>query len=202
MEDPGSQIVDKLLEFHITKIPLFFGVSMFSFEGVGILFNIRASMEKPREFPRVLRNQITLLVALYFLFPAISYISLGESLPEIVFFSLPHNNMFYLMVQVLYVISALLGYPVQLFPAIRILENSKMLRYTLFDEKGKSKNPILRYSLRFGIICLMLMIVYTAKSFHLFVNLLGSCVFTYIGFILPILMYNKYFEGKIAESKL
>lgn len=111
-EEPGSVIVDKMFEFHITKIPLFFGVSMFSFEGVGVLFNIRASMKEPELFPKILRNQIFTLVVLYFIFPAISYISLGKDLPEIVFFSLPHDNVFYLLVQVLYVVSALLGYPV------------------------------------------------------------------------------------------
>jgi len=47
----------------------------------------------------------------------------------------------------------------------------------------------------------MLFVVFIAKSFHLFINLLGSCVFTYIGTVLPVIMYQKHFSQKLPEKK-
>jgi len=141
-----------------------------------------------------------LLTFIYLLFPTLCYIAFGSKVPDIIFFTLPTDDPFYLLIQVLYAISALFSYPVQLFPALRIVENSKFFRFRLFDEKGKAKNKKLRYGLRLVVIGLVFLVAYSANSFHLFLNLLGSCVFTFIGFILPVWVYNVQFKGRIQTA--
>jgi len=180
---------------------LFFGVATYAFEGVGIIFSIRGSMEKPQDFPFILRNQMVVLTVIYLVFPTICLIAIGDRLEDIIFFSLPADNSFFLLVQILYAMSSLLSYPVQLFPALRIIENSNAMRYRLFNEKGRTINKKLRYGLRMAIIGLVFLVAYTATSFHLFLNLLGSCVFTFIGFVMPIWMYNVQFKGRISLGK-
>ena len=190
-----------LKEFNLTELPLFFGLATYAFEGVGVIFSIKNSMEKPQDFQVLLKIQMVILTIIYLVFPSICYVAIGDRLQDIVFFSLPTDDPFYLLVQILYAVSALLSFPIQLFPALRIIENSRFMRYRLFNEKGRTKNKILRYGLRFFVIGIVFLIAYTAKSFHLFLNLMGSCVFTFIGFVLPIWIYHAQFKGKISLKK-
>jgi len=187
-----------LFSSHVTKLPLFFGVALFSFEGVGLTFSIRDSMEKPEDLPKILKSQMMVITTIYIIFSTVSCIALGDKLEDIVFFSLPTNQPFYLLIQILYAISALFTYPIQLFPALRIMEHSEFLRDKLFTEKGKCKNIHLRYSLRLAVIGLVFLVAYISNSFHLFLDLLGSCVFTSLGFGLPILLYMVKFKGKMS----
>lgn len=195
-----STVGSHLKEFNWTQLPLFFGIATYAFEGVGVIFSIRSAMEKPQDFPRILKHEMILLTFIYLLFPTLCYIAFGSKVPDIIFFTLPTDDPFYLLIQVLYAISALFSYPVQLFPALRIMENSKFFRFKLFDEKGKAKNKKLRYGLRLVVIGLVFVVAYSANSFHLFLNLLGSCVFTFIGFILPVWVYNVQFKGRIKTA--
>jgi len=198
-----SEFANTLFSAHFTKIPLFFGVALFSFEGVGLTFSIRDSMEKPQDLPKILKSQMMVITSIYIIFSAVSCIALGDKLEDIVFFSLPTNQPIYLLIQILYAVSALFTYPIQLFPALRIVEHSEYLGDRLFTDKGKCKNKPLRYAIRFGVIAVVFLVAYIASSFHLFLDLLGSCVFTSLGFGLPILLYMIKFKGKMTlKTKL
>ncbi len=196
-----STLGTHLKEFNWIDLPLFFGIATYAFEGVGIIFSIRSSMEKPQDFKFLLKNQMVILTIIYVIFPTFCYIALADRLTDIIFFTLPTDDPFYLLIQILYAISALLSFPVQFFPAIRIMENSKIMRYRLFNERGKCKNKALRYGMRMSVIALVFLVASTATSFHLFLNLLGSCVFTFIGFILPIKIYHVQFKGRIPLKR-
>jgi len=196
-----STLGSHLKEFNFKDLPLFFGIATYAFEGVGIIFSIRSSMEKPQDFPFLLKNQMAILSIIYVIFPTLCYVALDDRLTDIIFFTLPTDDPFYLLIQILYAISALLSFPVQFFPAIRIMENSKIMRYRLFNERGKCNNKTLRYGMRMAVIALVFLVAYTATSFHLFLNLLGSCVFTFIGFVLPVWIYQVQFKGKVSVQK-
>lgn len=194
-----DNFVNTFGSFHITNLPLFFGVALYSFEGVGVTLSIRDSMEKPQDLPKLLKGQMAILTVIYIIFSALTCLAFGTSIPEIVFFSLPAENPVYLLIQILYAISVLLSYPIQLFPAIRIMENSSFLKDKLFFENGSNKNRLLRYGLRFMVIGIVFLVAYLTKSFHLFLNLLGSCVFTLLGFGIPIWLYMTQFKGRVAK---
>ncbi|RZA24389.1 MAG: hypothetical protein EOP10_10070, partial [Proteobacteria bacterium] len=96
-----------------------------------------------------------ILTLIYVIFPTFCYIALDDRLTDIIFFTLPTDDPFYLLIQIFYAISALLSFPVQFFPAIRIMENSKIMRYRLFNERGKCNNKALRYGMRMAVIALV-----------------------------------------------
>ena len=183
--------------FNISKFPLFFGVALYSFEGVGVTLSIRDSMEKPQDLPKLVKVQMIVLTLVYILFSALTCLAFGNKIPDIVFFTLPAENPLYLLIQILYAVSVLFTYPIQLFPAIRIIENSAIMKNKLFFDNGRNRNRVLRYGLRFLVIGLVFLVAYLAKSFHLFLNLLGSCVFTALGLGVPIWLYMTQFKGRI-----
>ena len=188
--------------FNWEQIPLIFGVSAYAFEGIGTLFSIRGAMLRPKSFPTLVGIEMLLLTIILFLFPTVCVLALGDNLPEIVLFSLPKDNAYYLFVQIGIVVSNLLTYPVQFFPAMKIMENSRHIQHILIDEQGKTQSYLIRYGLRVLLIALMILIANLAKSFNLFLNFLGSFVFTYVGFVIPMLVYNKFFNAIKSNWKL
>jgi len=53
-----------------------------------------------------------------------------------------------------------------------------------------------------GLLGIMLCIALEARSFNLFINLMGSGVFTYLGYLLPIIIYQAYFRGRVPRKNL
>jgi len=196
----GLGVWEALTTVNLEKLPLLFGVAIYAFEGIGPIFDIRDSMQKPKEFPVIMKINTIFLLIVYTVFPLACVLTINK-IPEIVLFSLPKDSTLYLLVQVGYVFSGLLGFPTQFYPAIQIIENSKYLKNSLFDDKGNTKNSFLRYGLRIFIVCILLIIANITKSFNLFLNFLGSCVFTYVGYLLPIWIYNSYFRDTTKPSK-
>jgi len=198
-ESGFDTVWERMSDFNFSKLPLFFGVATYAFEGIGILFGVRSSMGRPAKFSKIFKIQMIILGLLYTILPATSELAFGKAVPSIILFSLPINNSFYLVIQILYVISALLGYPVQLFPAFNIFERSSMIKKFLFDQEGNCKNSTLRCILRVFLIGFMLFIALIAKNFNLFLNLLGSGVFTYLGYLLPIIVYHAHFKSNVPK---
>ena len=193
-------LLDNIFKFNVSNFPLFIGVAVYLFEGMGTFFNIRAAMATPTDFTMLLKYQMTAVVLLFIVFASTCYLALGDNIPGIVLFSLPVKG-YYIWIVGLYAIAVLLGYPLRLFPLLKIMENSNFLKSRIFDERLRTKNPLLRYGLRVILTFLMLVVVFTAKSLNLFLSFVGSCISTYLAFILPILMYNKYFSKTISNKK-
>ena len=192
--------IAKVFEFNFLNLPHFFGVAAYSFEGIGVIFSIRAIMHKPENFPKVLKIQMFIVGLLYVIFPGISELALGDDVPDIVLFSLPLQK-FYLVIKIAYVISALLGYPMQLFPVFIVIEKSRRFKHIFFDENERPQRRFLRFMMRMVMISFMLIIAVVAKSFNLFLNLLGSGIFTYLGYLLPIVIYQVYFKKRAPVYK-
>jgi Amino acid permeases len=195
-----GSFLEKIVEFEFGQISLFFGVASYAFEGIGVLFTIRQSMAKPQRLPTVIYWNFVILVLIYTLFPSLSYMAFGKKVPEIILLSLPPRP-FYTLVQTLYAVAAILSFPLQLSTGIKVVEQIPQFRDRIFDYRGMVINGWLRYSVRFGIQFFIFFIAFTARSFHLFLNLVGSCVFTYATFVLPVLVYQKAFQGKIPLMK-
>jgi len=79
------------------------------------------------------------------------------------------------------------------------MENSKSLRGYFYDRKGQPKNPLLKFGIRIIMIVAMVTIALTTKSFNSFLNLLGSGVFVYLGYVLPIILYHMYFRKRASK---
>lgn len=188
-------------EFYFTKIPLFFGVVVFSFEGIGMIFTIRSSLKKPQHFSVLLKGVMTAVTTVYILFATISYMTFQENTREIIFFNLPVGNAAFLILEVLYSFALIFSFPVQLFPAIKIVEHSKYIRKQLYSTGGKV-NKAKRYLIRLIFVTSIFAIASSIPSFALFINLIGALVFSLISFVIPIIIYNKYFRNTISTKKL
>lgn len=95
-------------------------------------------MAQPKKFPRLLSIVMVIVAVLFAGFGFLGYAAYGSDIQTVVIVNLPQDDKFVQAVQFLYSIAILLSIPLQLFPAVRILENG------LFSKSGKH-NPAVKW---------------------------------------------------------
>lgn len=119
--------------FNSKSFPLLIGTAVFTFEGIGLIIPITESMKEPERFPAALTGVMAVVTVLFASAGAFSYISFGRKIQTVVITNLPQSSRFVQAMQFLYSLAILLSTPLQLFPALAVLERG------LFTRSGKYK---------------------------------------------------------------
>ncbi|TFY78598.1 hypothetical protein EWM64_g5412 [Hericium alpestre] len=115
--------IAKVELFNPTDFPLLIGTAVFSFEGIGLVIPITDSMREPHKFPAVLSGVMIFLLVLFGGAGCLSYLAFGPAIKTVVITNLDSSSPMVQAVQLLYSLAILLSVPLQLFPAVRIMEN-------------------------------------------------------------------------------
>lgn len=181
--------------FNPSSWTLFIGTAIFTFEGVGLIIPIQESMKKPQNFPRVLGIVMVIITILFTSMGALSYAAYGSKTKTVVILNLPQDNKLVNAVQFLYSLAILLSIPLQLFPAIRIMENE------LFTRSGKY-NPYIKWQknvFRFVLVFACALIAWGgAGDLDKFVSLVGSFACVPLVYVYPPLLHLR----AVAKSRL
>jgi len=172
--------------FNSKNFPLFIGTAVFTFEGVGLVIPITESMKEPRKFPATLSWVMLVVTVLFAASGALSYATFGSETQTVVITNLPGNSRFVQAIQALYSIAILLSMPLQLFPALTILELG------LFKRSGKFslRTKMLKNSFRFATVVLAMFAAWLgANDLDKFVSLIGSVACVPLCFIYPPLLH-------------
>lgn len=162
---------------------LFIGTAIFTFEGVGLIIPIQESMKQPSKFPPVLAGVMILITLVFTVMGALSYAAFGSATKTVVLLNLPQDSHFVNAVQLLYSLAILLSTPLQLFPAIRILENGLFSHSGKFNRYIKWKKNIFRFFL--VVVCAV--IAYAgAHDLDKFVALVGSFACVPLVYVYPV----------------
>lgn len=95
------------------------------FSVVGILFNVRSTMEKPEELKEILRTNLTIGVFLALTLGFVSYFAFGSSLNSNILLDLPFSeNQLYVLVLFFFCVSLAFTFPLNLLPCLNILEDA------------------------------------------------------------------------------
>jgi len=174
--------------FNPKDFPLFIGTAVFSFEGIGLVIPITDSMREPHKFPKVLTGVMISLTALFGCAGALAYMTFGSAIQTVVIVNLDAKSKMVQTVQFLYALAILLSVPLQLFPAVRIMENG------LFTRSGKS-NPRVKWRknmFRFSIVFLCTAVSwYGAADLDKFVAFVGSFACVPLCYIYPAMLHYK-----------
>ena len=146
--------------FNPSSWTLFIGTAIFTFEGVGLIIPIQESMRKPSKFPPVLFIVMIIITTIFISIGALSYWAFGSKTQTVIILNLPQDDKMVNAVQFLYSLAILLSTPLQLFPAIRIMENE------LFSRSGKY-NPYIKWQkniFRFVLVMACAMIAWVGAG--------------------------------------
>ncbi len=174
--------------FNPSSWTLLIGTAIFTFEGVGLIIPIQESMRHPQKFPFVLGLVMVIITVLFTSLGALSYTAYGSHTKTVVLLNLPQDDRMVNGVQFLYSLAILLSTPLQLFPAIRIMENE------LFTRSGKY-NPYIKWQkniFRFLLVMVCALIAWGgAGDLDKFVSLVGSFACVPLVYIYPPLLHLK-----------
>lgn len=172
--------------FNPSTWTLFIGTAIFTFEGVGLIIPIQETMKEPKAFPGVLGIVMIIITVLFTSIGALSYAAFGSQTKTVILLNLAQDNKMVNGVQFLYSLAILLSTPLQLFPAIRIMENE------LFSRSGKY-NPYIKWQknvFRFFLVLVCALIAWGgAGDLDKFVALVGSFACIPLVYIYPPMLH-------------
>jgi solute carrier family 36 (proton-coupled amino acid transporter) len=189
---------------HVTELPLvqwktmplFLGVAVYCFEGIGLVLPLENSMARPQNFKLVFTSTMTLVYMLLVTFGMSGYIAYGHNTAGVITLNLP-PSIFVYAVTIMLCLSLILTYPAQMYPVFEICENY------IFNERDYNAtfNPYARYALsslgRALIVLLSLVLASTIPSFSVITSLIGSAGSTSLAFILPVIFHYIIFRKEM-----
>lgn len=155
-------------------------------------------MKNPKKFPNVLTKAIITITALFITIGALSYMAFGENVQTIILLNLPSNDPMVSSIQTLYSLAICLSIPLQLFPAIRIMENG------LFTTKSGKNNTVVKWQKNvFRVfvvfVCAAIGIIGSRDKLDKFVSLVGALFCIPLCFIFPPLFHLKALELPVTR---
>ena len=175
--------VADVVSFNSKSWTLFIGTAIFTFEGVGLIIPIQESMKQPAKFPPVLAGVMVIITVIFVGIGALSYAAFGSATKTVVLLNLPQDDKFVNAVQLLYSLAILLSTPLQLFPAIRIMESELFSRSGKYNPYIKWKKNVFRF---FLVACCALIAWGGAGDLDKFVSLVGSFACVPLVYVYPV----------------
>ncbi|KAL8836299.1 MAG: hypothetical protein Q9170_002972 [Blastenia crenularia] len=176
--------------FNPRDFTLTIGSAIFTFEGIGLILPIQSSMAEPDKFPRLLYIVMVIITAIFTSVGALCYATFGYETRVEIISNYPQTSKLVNAIQFLYSLAILVGTPVQLFPATRIIENK------IFDasDSGKKSSATKwkKNGFRTAITLLCgLISIFGAKDLDKFVALIGAFACVPLVYIYPAFLHFK-----------
>lgn len=188
--------------FNESEFSLFIGVAIFAFEGIGLIIPIQESMIYPNNFPRVLGQVILTITIVFVIIGSLGYLTFGDHINTVILLNLPQDSILVIMTQLLYSFAILLSTPLQLFPAIRLIESK------LFLLSGKQSLRVkwLKNFFRTGFVLLIAYIALIGgRNLDKFVSFVGCFACIPLVYMYPPILHLKsccnIHDGLLEQEK-
>jgi len=191
--DISSLIADGIHEtvvlFNPEKYTLMIGAAIFTFEGIGLILPIQSSMAQPEHFEWLLGVVMIIITVVFTSVGAMCYATFGEHTQIEIINNFPQDSKLVNAVQFLYSVAVLVGTPVQLFPALRIIEGKIFGRRS---GKRSLRTKWIKNGFRVGIvtICGVVSVLGTG-NLDKFVALIGSAACVPLVYVYPAYLHYK-----------
>ena len=165
------------------------GSAIFTFEGIGLILPIESSMAKPERFEPLLGLVMFIITILFTSVGALCYATFGEHTSIEIINNYPQDSRFVNAVQFIYSLAVLVGNPVQLFPALRIMEGN------LFGAHSGKRNVRTKWTKNVfrGLVVIMCgcISILGAGNLDRFVALIGSFACVPLVYIYPAYLHYR-----------
>ncbi|RAL02173.1 putative amino acid transporter [Aspergillus ibericus CBS 121593] len=180
--------------FNRQSFTLTIGSCIFTFEGIGLILPIQSSMKRPEHFDKLLYTVMAIITILFTAVGALSYATFGDETKTEIISNLPRTDRFVNALQFFYSLAILVSTPIQLFPAVRILEGK------LFGQGSGKRDPMIKWKKNVfrtvAVVGCGLIAALGAGDLDKFVSLIGSFACVPLVYIYPAYLHWK----GVAES--
>lgn len=194
----ATQGIADIVEFS-SDWTVFIGTAIFTYEGIGLLIPIQESMEEPSKFPFLLFAVMLTATVSFVVIGTIGYFAFGSETETVILLNFPKDSIIVSLIQFLYVTAILLSTPLQLFPAIRILENGLIKKSGKYDSSIKWQKNYFRIALVIVTACISWG---GASDLDKFVAIVGSFACIPLIYIFPPLLHLKAMTSSIWIKSL
>ncbi|KAL2261420.1 hypothetical protein VTK26DRAFT_4215 [Humicola hyalothermophila] len=176
--------------FNPSAYTLTIGAAIFTFEGIGLILPIQSSMADPSRFEPLLAAVMLLVTLVFASVGALCYAAFGADTQIEIIDNFPQGSPLVNAVQCLYAVAVLVGTPVQLFPALRIMEGR------VFAERrsGKRSRAVkwVKNAFRMAVVAACgLVAVAGTGNLDRFVALIGSVACVPLVYVYPAYLHCK-----------
>ncbi|KAI9501844.1 transmembrane amino acid transporter protein-domain-containing protein [Coemansia spiralis] len=182
------------VNYNPIRFPLLVGTAVYSFEGVTLVIPILDSIKEKRDFGKVLTLAIMLCLGLFLCVGSLSYLTFGERVEAVVLLNLPNESSWTILVQILYSVAILFSMPLQLFPAVKIMEAMMFTRSGREHKSVKWQKNAFRTAMA---LLIAVIAIFGADQLDNVVSLVGSFCLVPLSFIYPASMHFK----AVAQSR-
>ncbi|EDO15233.1 hypothetical protein Kpol_1029p6 [Vanderwaltozyma polyspora DSM 70294] len=196
---------------------LFIGTAIFAFEGIGLIIPIQDSMKHPEHFPLVLGLVIMTATVLFVTIATIGYLAYGKLIETVILLNLPKSNIFVNLIQLFYSMAIMLSTPLQLFPAIKIIENKVFPKFTKYYVKIDQTREGVRLRQNSGkldwrvkwrknflrsviVLIVILMAYYGYDDLDRFVSIIGSFACIPLVYMYPPMLHLRSYSIPSSEG--
>ncbi|AET41532.1 Avt3p Ecym_8249 [Eremothecium cymbalariae DBVPG len=173
---------------------LFVGTAIFTYEGIGLLVPIQESMSRPGRFASCLVWVIAAVTSIFISCGLLCYSAFGSRVETVILLNFPKDSVLSSSVQFLYAMAIMLSTPLQLFPAIRILEHG-----IISSSVSGKHDPRVKWAknwFRVLVVFVTVSIAWVgADDLDKFVSLIGSFACVPLIYIYPPLLHYMLFKG-------
>jgi len=188
-EHPLDKIVFGVV---MANIPYFVGISLYCYEGVGVIIPIQASMRNKENFKPILTKTMFLVTLVYVIFGTLGYIAYTTETKEIITLNLG-EGIPTKIVKVALSIGLFFTYPLMMFPVYTIVESTSRL---------SKQNYWVKNIVRVGIVLLSVGMAVGIPNFGDFISLVGAGACAALALVLPAFFHIRLFEGKLSKFQL
>jgi proton-coupled amino acid transporter len=176
--------------FNPRDYTLTIGAAIFTFEGIGLILPIQSSMANPHHFERLLGLVMVIITVVFTSVGALCYATFGERTRIEIIDNFPQDSRLVNAVQLLYAVAVLVGTPVQLFPALRIVEGRVFGHARSGKRSLRTKWAKNLFRLGVLVVCALVSVA-GAGNLDRFVALIGSAACVPLVYVYPAYLHWK-----------
>ncbi|XP_065056336.1 proton-coupled amino acid transporter 1-like [Rhopilema esculentum] len=179
------------------EFPLFFGIAVFAYEGIGIVLPVENKMRKPKDFFWVLDFSMGFVALLYITMGFFGYLTFGKDIKGSVTLNLPQLP-FYVIVKASYMMAIFFTYFIQFYVPMQIMVPPL--------QKGNEKCKLgIDVFMRTAMVTLTCALAISIPQLDNFIALVGAVSSSSIALVFPpllhILCFWKYGISKLEVIK-
>jgi proton-coupled amino acid transporter len=185
--------------FNPRDFTLTIGSAIFTFEGIGLILPIQSSMKHPENFSKLLYLVMLIITVIFTSVGVLCYGTFGDRVNVEVINNFPQSSKLVNAIQFLYAMAVMIGEPVQLFPAIRIIEGK------IFGHRSGKQSNLTKWK-KNGLRTLLVLMTgliaaVGASDLDKFVALIGSFACVPLVYIYPAFLHLKgVAETRVAKA--
>ncbi|KAF2368977.1 Amino acid transporter transmembrane domain [Trinorchestia longiramus] len=171
----------------VDQIPLFFGITFFSFEGIGLVILLDNKMKHPENLggtTGILNVGMSLIALVFFALAFYGYLHYGAQTAESITLNLPMSSKLARMVIVCMTVAVLLSFPLQLYVPVQVL-----MPFIVLESDTERNVTLKEYFIRCILVFSIFSLCAGIPNISIFISFVGAVSSSVLSFIFPPLIH-------------